>query len=69
MEDTGPGVAAAELERIFDRFYRHPDNQRGGFGLGLSISQRIAELHGAKIKASPGQQGLRIQITFLDSDS
>ena len=69
VEDTGPGVAAAELERIFDRFYRHPDNQREGFGLGLSISQRIAELHGAKIKASPGQQGLRIQITFLDSDS
>jgi signal transduction histidine kinase len=48
VKDPGPGIPAAEVERIFGRFYRL-DNARsrepGGFGLGLAIVKAIAEAH------------------------
>ncbi len=54
VSDTGAGISAEHLDRIFDRFYRvdsaraHAD---GGAGLGLSISRWIAEAHGGSIAA------------------
>ncbi len=60
VEDSGPGVAEEDRERIFDRFYR-ADRSRsrdtGGAGLGLSIAKRIVELHGGRIsvRGRPGQ--------------
>jgi predicted ATPase/signal transduction histidine kinase len=50
VADTGRGIDAAELPHLFERFWRSADNRaRPGAGLGLAISQRIAELHGAPI--------------------
>lgn len=54
VQDTGPGIPAEELERIFDRFYkldraRTPD--RRGFGLGLTIVKQLVELHGGQVFA------------------
>ncbi len=55
VQDTGPGIAADVLPRIFDRFYR--SGERGGSGLGLPIARSLVEAHDGTISASsePGQ--------------
>ena len=63
--DTGPGIAPAERERIFDRFYRRPGTAAPGTGLGLAIVKAIAERHGAQVlleEAAGG--GLRVTVEF-----
>jgi two-component system sensor histidine kinase MprB len=58
VQDQGPGIAAADLPHVFDRFYRSP-SARGvpGSGLGLSIVRQVAEGHGGTVQAEsrPGQ--------------
>jgi two-component system OmpR family sensor kinase len=54
IADTGSGIAAEDIDRIFDRFYRAPANVssssgKSGAGLGLAIVKRILELHGSSI--------------------
>ena len=66
VEDDGPGIPAAELEKVFERFYRIPGSTGEGCGLGLSIVQEIAQSHGAAVRLSGGAngRGLRIQLGF-----
>ncbi|BBH14782.1 ATP-binding protein [Chromobacterium haemolyticum] len=47
--DRGPGVAAEWLARIRERFFRPPGQDVAGSGLGLSIVERVAELHGLRL--------------------
>ncbi|MYN38900.1 sensor histidine kinase [Duganella sp. FT109W] len=69
VEDNGPGIAAAERERVFAPFYRAAatlERNPGGHGLGLAIVRDIATLHAAAITlddASSGQ-GLKVRIQF-----
>jgi signal transduction histidine kinase len=54
VRDTGIGMSAADLSHVFDRFWRADrarsrTSERGGFGLGLAISQWIAQAHGGRI--------------------
>ncbi len=54
VRDSGIGISAADLPHVFDRFWRADRarsraSERGGFGLGLSISQWIAQAHGGRI--------------------
>ncbi|MCC7014964.1 MAG: sensor histidine kinase KdpD [Planctomycetes bacterium] len=52
VSDRGPGIAPAELERIFERFYRACDGDRGGgTGLGLTVSRAIVRAHDGRISA------------------
>lgn len=52
VEDTGPGIPAAERDHIFQRFYRILDSSRSGSGLGLAIVREIALQHDAQITIS-----------------
>jgi two-component system, OmpR family, sensor histidine kinase BaeS len=48
--DTGSGIARAELDRIFERFYRGSGSlEQEGFGLGLSIARRMVDVMGGEI--------------------
>jgi signal transduction histidine kinase len=58
VDDEGPGIAEADLERVFERFYRGDGRERvaegadrGGAGLGLAIAHWIVDLHGGAIRA------------------
>lgn len=64
VQDSGCGIPAADLPRVFDRFYRTDlsrSSDTGGSGLGLAIVKSIAELHGGALVAQsqPGQ-GTRV---------
>ncbi|TKC92197.1 HAMP domain-containing protein [Trinickia terrae] len=65
--DDGPGIAPAEREAVFERFYRGAASQAadGGNGLGLSIVREVARVHRAQtsIEATPGG-GATVIVTF-----
>ena len=70
VADSGPGIAAADLPHLFDRFYQSrnsvaPATGEGGKGLGLAIVKRIAELHGGdvSVESAPGQ-GTRVTLSL-----
>ncbi len=53
VSNTGPGIAAADRGRVFDRFYRvdtSRSREHGGVGLGLSLSREIARAHGGDLE-------------------
>ncbi|HEU5363291.1 MAG TPA: GAF domain-containing protein [Gaiellaceae bacterium] len=51
VEDTGAGIAPTEFDRLFDRFYRGPtEERRSGFGLGLPITKEAVEALGGRIE-------------------
>ncbi len=69
VQDRGPGISNEERELIFQRFWRRNRNQQGSSGLGLSIVQRIAELHGATIDVQNRTAGgARFSLAFPKAD-
>jgi signal transduction histidine kinase len=55
VADTGSGIPAADLDRVFDRFYRAEQGEESlakSSGLGLAITKRILELHGSQIRVT-----------------
>jgi two-component system sensor histidine kinase QseC len=68
VSDDGPGIPAAQRERVLERFYRIADQDEPGTGLGLAICRRIAEIHGARIDLAQaaGGKGLTVSV-FLET--
>jgi signal transduction histidine kinase len=63
--DQGPGIAEEERNLIFQRFWRRDRRKAGSTGLGLSIVQRIAELHSAVITVENRKPaGARFSLKF-----
>lgn len=63
--DSGPGIAPAERGQVLRRFYRVLGSGADGSGLGLSIVQRIAELHGATLELGESEAGgLAARVSF-----
>ena len=65
VRDRGPGIAAEERERIFEKFTRGRAGVGRGTGLGLYISRHIVEAHGGHIDAEsvPGEPGAQLRFT------
>jgi two-component system sensor histidine kinase MprB len=58
VRDHGPGISAADLPHIFDRFYRGADARgRPGSGLGLAIVRQVAAQQGGSVAAEPAAGG------------
>lgn len=65
VSDNGPGIAEDERTRVLERFYRPLGTQASGSGLGLSIVERIAEVHNATLQLLPGENGgLQVRVCF-----
>jgi two-component system, OmpR family, sensor histidine kinase KdpD len=57
VADRGPGLPPADLDRVFDKFYRAPGAAPGGTGLGLSITKGLVEAQGGTITAENRANG------------
>lgn len=69
VDDSGPGIAEADRDRVFDRFFRSPDATAGGSGLGLAIVKAVADRHGAQLRLDRSAQlgGLRIEVRWPEA--
>ena len=72
VADSGPGIAAADRARVLERFVRLQQSRgheggegtRAGSGLGLSLVQAVADLHGADLTLEDNHPGLRVVLRF-----
>ena len=65
VTDDGPGIPAADRERVFDRFTRLDDaraRDAGGSGLGLAIVQELVRRHGGTVTLGDAEPGLRVDV-------
>ena len=63
--DRGPGVPAAERERVFERFYRVEQSRNApGSGLGLALVKAVVEHHRGEIRLEDADPGLRVLVTL-----
>jgi signal transduction histidine kinase len=67
VEDTGPGIAADDLPRVFERFFlydRYAANRAVGTGLGLAIVKELTQALGGEIHVESGPGGTRFVVTL-----
>jgi signal transduction histidine kinase len=65
VADSGPGIPAGERERVLERFVRlDATRSTSGNGLGLSLVNAVARLHGARLALADNQPGLAVRLEF-----
>ena len=66
VEDSGPGLGEADLQRLGERFFRVVGSGQNGSGLGWSIVRRVAQVHGAKLNAHRSARlgGLAVEVVW-----
>ncbi|MFH7042526.1 sensor histidine kinase [Paucibacter sp. JuS9] len=65
VADDGPGIALAEQERVFERFYRVAGNSETGTGLGLAIARRMAQRLRGRIEVGGGLAGRGVGFSLI----
>ena len=68
VTDTGIGIAHEDQERVFEEFYQvrgGPTGKTPGTGLGLSLAERIVEMHGGKIWVESEGEGKGSRFSFM----
>ncbi|HYE55604.1 MAG TPA: ATP-binding protein, partial [Chitinophagaceae bacterium] len=65
VEDSGPGIAKKELDKVFDRFYQSEGNESKGTGIGLALVKELTDLYRGQISVSsdPGK-GSRFRVSL-----
>jgi signal transduction histidine kinase len=72
VSDSGPGIPAAERERVFERFYRLAGSETPGSGLGLAIVRQVANLHGGHVELDTAPAGgllVRVRLPLRRGDT
>jgi signal transduction histidine kinase len=70
VADSGPGLPAGDLTRVFERFYRvDKSRSRPGTGLGLAIVKHLVELHGGSVVAANRAEGGAVFTVTLPAPS
>ena len=65
VADNGPGIAPEDRERVLKRFVRlEKSRTEPGTGLGLSLVQAVARLHGGAVRLEDNRPGLRVVLTL-----
>jgi PAS domain S-box-containing protein len=64
VTDAGPGIAPEHLPRLFEPFWKRPDDREGGAGLGLAIARGLVLAHGGDIEAESRADGATVRFTL-----
>lgn len=65
VSDAGPGIPVELRERVFDRFFRDPNQMQSGSGLGLAIVKAVAQQHNSSVSLSTSAEGgLMVTVDF-----
>jgi two-component system sensor histidine kinase QseC len=62
IEDTGPGISKEDRERVMERFYRAENHQEPGCGIGLSIVDRVVEMHQGSLQLAQADSGQGLKV-------
>ncbi|MEQ4452749.1 sensor histidine kinase [Kosakonia sp. YIM B13605] len=70
VSDAGPGIPVELRERVFDRFFRDPNQMQSGSGLGLAIVKAVAQQHDSSISLNTSAEGgLMVTVDFPNHKS
>lgn len=62
IEDSGPGISKEERKRVMERFYRAGNHQEPGCGIGLSIVDRVVEMHQGSLQLAQADSGQGLKV-------